>query len=80
MEGGEEAERKEKQLTQRYMYFFFFFIQSLCVGSMGGPQRLIVSNTPLPKYSEKSAFVFAFPGYIEISIVFITFSREMLAL
>ena len=79
MEGGEEAERKEKQLSQRYMYFFFF-IPSLCVGSMGGPQRLIVSYTPLPKYSEKSAFVFASPGYIEISIVFITFSREMLAL
>ena len=79
MQGREEAERKEKQLSQRYMYFFFF-IQSLCVGSMGGPQRLIVSYTPLPKYSEKSAFVFAFPGYIEISIVFITFSREMLAL
>lgn len=62
MEEREEAERKEKQLSQIYMYFFF--IQSLCIGSMGGPQRLIVSYTPLPKYSEKSAFVFASPGYI----------------
>jgi len=63
MEGREEAERKEKQLSQRYMYFFFF-IQSLCIGSMGGPQKLIVSYSPLPKYSGKSAFLFASPGYI----------------
>lgn len=63
MEGREEAERKQKQLSQRYVYFLFF-IQSLCIGSMGGPQRLFVSYTPLPKYSEKSAFVFASPAYI----------------
>lgn len=31
---------------------------------MGGPQKLIVSYSPLPKYSGKSAFVFASPGYI----------------
>ena len=61
MEEREEAEGKEKQVSQIYMYFFN---QSLCIGSMGGPQRLIVSYTPLPKYSEKSAFVFASPGYI----------------